>query len=164
MPGHHRVCHTPSLGPRLQGQSHQHPQTQGNGPTAGVVGGAGGPSPSQTDIGSQNCGEGTSVLGAQKSPSGWAKPPTPFLPWPGLANPWLTMGQGLRTAHVDHRVLLRTAGRSWGPGRLAVEGWGSRSAGCLSLFRGATGCGRKTAVSRARRQEPRQQVETPTHH
>lgn len=175
MPGHHLLCHTPSLGPRLQGQSHQHPQVQGNWPTEGGEGRAGDPCPSQPDIIiSQNRGEVISVLGVRKGPSRWVSGalsslhmnhPTPFLSSPGLDNPLgLTMSQGLRTAHVDHCVLLRPAGGTGGPGYLAVEGWGSRSAGYLFLFRGTTRCGRKTAVNRAGRQGPQQQVETTTHH
>lgn len=39
MPAHHPACHTPSLGLRLQGQSHRHPQAQETGPERGRDGG-----------------------------------------------------------------------------------------------------------------------------
>lgn len=65
------------------------------------------------------------------------------------------MSQGLRIAHVDHCVLLGPARGSRGPGGLAVEGWGSRGAGYLLLFRATIGCGKKRAVSRAGKQGPK---------
>lgn len=96
MHGHHRACHTPSSGPRLQGQSHQHPQAQGNWPIAGGVGTAGDPCLSLPDSLSQNCRVEMSVLGGRKGPSGWVSGPlsslhmnhpTPFLSFSGLNNP-----------------------------------------------------------------------------
>lgn len=56
---------------------------------------------------------------------------------------------------MDHCVLLGPARGSRGPGGLAVEGWGSRGAGYLLLFRATIGCGKKRAVSRAGKQGPK---------
>ena len=63
MPGRHPACHTPSLGLRLQGQSHRHPQAQENGPIAWWgEGRAGDTGASQPNRASRNCGEVTSVM------------------------------------------------------------------------------------------------------
>lgn len=65
---------------------------------------------------------------------------------------------------MNHCVLLGPARGSGGPGDLAVERWGSGSAGYLLLFSSTTGCGKKGAVSRAGGLGPPKAVRTATYH
>lgn len=88
-------------------------------------------------------------------------PSYPSLAWP---IPWLTVSQRLRTAHVDHCVLLRPARGSGRPGDWAVEGWGSRSTGCLLLCGATAGCGQEQSCQQSREARPQRQVETSAYH
>ena len=118
---------------------------------------AGDPGPFQPDRASWDHGEVMSDgTGRVLWVGGWTAevpPHTHPLFYPPLAwtIPQLTVSQRLGIAHVDHRVLFRPARGSRGPGDLAVEGWGSRSAGCLFL---PLAMGRKRAVGRVGRQGP----------
>lgn len=76
--------------------------------------------------------------------------PLPFYPPLAWTVPRLTVSQRLGIAHVDHHVLLGSARGSRGPGDLAVEGWGSRSTGCLLLFGATTGCGQEESCQQSR--------------
>lgn len=90
--------------------------------------------------------------------------PLPFYPPLDWTVPRLTVSQGLRAAHVDHRVLLGPARGSGGPGDLAVEGWGGGSAGNLLSFWGTTGYGKKRAVSGAGWRGPPKAVRATAYH
>lgn len=100
---------------------------------------------------------------------GWTAevpPHTHPLFYPPLAwtIPQLTVSQRLGIAHVDHRVLFRPARGSRGPGDLAVEGWGSRSAGCLFLFGATAGYGQEESGKQGGEARTPLAVEATTYH
>ena len=88
----------------------------------------------------------------------------PFYPPLAWTIAQLTVSQRLGIAHVDHRVLFRPARGSRGPGDLAVEGWGSRSAGCLLLFGATAGYGQEESGQQGGEARTPSAVEATTYH